>query len=187
MALDELWKYEKAYATLPNYRMGATRKSIMHEDIQTMLEGKTYLDVGCGRGETIEAGLGRGLDAYGTDIVADLCGGRVLQSDIESLPHDDKSFDYVSCYDVLEHLTPGTEQKALDELYRVCRRELFITTNNKPSRLPSGEDLHVNKREREVWEEDLRRRLGPDDRLHYKTFGGNEWHWRVEFAPVTVN
>jgi ubiquinone/menaquinone biosynthesis C-methylase UbiE len=184
MALDELWKYKKAYNELPNYRMGSFRKQIMHEDIQTMEPGKTYLDVGCGRGETIEAGLGRGLDSYGTDFVGELAGGRVLQADAEDLPYDDKSFDYVTCYDVLEHLTPGTEQTVLDELFRVCRVELIVTTNNKPSHLPDGTDLHVNKRERDVWEKDLQDRLGPEDKLYYKPFGpgANEWHWRVVFA-----
>lgn len=187
MAVAERWKYEKAYSTLATYRMGPLRKEIMHEDIQSMEPGKTYLDLGCGRAETIEAGLGHGVDSYGVEFVAALCGGRVMQADIESLPHEDKSFDYVSCYDVLEHLTIGTEQKVLDEMFRVCRGELFITTNNKKSVLPSGEDLHVNKREREVWEKDLRRRLGPDDKMYYKTYGGNEWHWRIEFAPVIAH
>jgi ubiquinone/menaquinone biosynthesis C-methylase UbiE len=182
MALDELWKYEQAYSTLANYRMGPMRKEIMHEDIETMEPGKTYLDVGCGRGETVEFGLGHGVDAYGCDFVPQLAGPRILQADAESLPYADKSFDYVSCYDVLEHLTIGTELTVLDELFRVCRVELFITTNNKPSHLPDGTDLHVNKREREVWEQFLRDRLGPEDALHYKTFHGNEWHWRVEFA-----
>lgn len=182
MALEERWKYDRAYKELPNYRMGSMRKSIMHEDVQTMEPGKTYLDVGCGRGETVEAGLGRGLDSYGCDFAGILAGGRILQADAEDLPYDDLSFDYVSCYDVLEHLTPGTEQAVLDELFRVCRVELFITTNDKPSHLPDGTDLHVNKRPREVWEQDLRDRLGPNDRMHFKTFHGNEWHWRIEFA-----
>ena len=182
MAVDELWKYEIAYSTLANYRMGPLRKEIMHQDIQTMIPGHTYLDLGCGRGETIEAALGHGVDAFGTEIVRALCGERIIEADIEDLPHADKSFDYVSCYDVLEHLTPGTEQGALDEMFRVCRGHLFITTNDKPSRLPTGEDLHVNKRKREVWEADLRRRLGPLDKMYYKTFGGNEWHWRIVFA-----
>ncbi len=187
MALDEQWKYEKAYSTLATYRMGPMRKEVVHTDIETMEPGKTYLDVGCGRAETVEFGLGRGIDAYGCDFVPELSGPRILQADAESLPYADESFDYVSCYDVLEHLTVGTEQKVLDELFRVCRIELFVTTNNKPSHLPSGEDLHVNKREREAWESDLRDRLGPDDTLHYKTFGGNEWHWRVVFENGALN
>ena len=184
MALEELWKYEKAYSELATYRMGPMRKEVVHQDIQTMEPGKTYLDVGCGRAETVEAGLGRGLDAYGTDFVPALCGGRVLQADAEHLPYEDKSFDYVSCYDVLEHLTPGTEQAVIDQLFRICRRELFITTNNKRSVLPTGEDLHVNKRERKVWDQDLKDRLTDDDRIFYKGFGpgGTEWHWRIVFA-----
>jgi len=182
MALDELWKYEKAYSTLATYRMGWMRKEIVREDIQTMTQGNTYLDVGCGRAETIEFALGRGVDAWGCDFVPELANDRVLQADAESMAYDDKSFDYVSCYDVLEHLTVGTEQKVLDELFRVCRMELFITTNNKPSRLPTGEDLHINKRERSVWEQDLRDRLGPADTMHYKTFGAGEWHWRIVFG-----
>jgi ubiquinone/menaquinone biosynthesis C-methylase UbiE len=182
MALDELWKYEKAYSTLTNYRMGMLRKEIVRADILTMNPETTYLDVGCGRGETIDFALGRGIDAYGCDFVPLLANERVLKADAENLAYDDKSFDYVSCYDVLEHLTIGTEVGVLDELFRVCRRELFITTNNKNSFLPSGEDLHINKRERDEWEQFIRDRLGPDDKMFYKTFGGNEWHWRIEFA-----
>jgi SAM-dependent methyltransferase len=184
MGLGERWKYVRAYSELPQYRMGHMRKAIMHLDIQTMEPGCTYLDVGCGRGETVEAGLGHGLDSYGCDFVGLLTGGRIIQADAEDLPYEDKSFDYVSCYDMLEHVDPGTEQGVLDELYRICRRELFVTTNNKPSHLPDGTDLHVNKRERIVWEQDLRDRLSPDDKLHYKPFGPgeSEWHWRIEFA-----
>lgn len=183
MALDELHKYEKAYR-LDTYRMGPYRREVMYRDVGEMRPGSRYLDVGCGRGETLQQAAGNGVEAWGTEIVESLCGGRVVRADIESLPWPADHFDYVTCYDVLEHLTPGTEQRALDELFRVCRGQIIVTTNKKPSRLPSGEDLHVNKREAAEWQADILARCADGDRVFFKQFGpaGSDWYWRVVLA-----
>ena len=178
------WKYEKAYSTLPNYRMGSGRYRLVQEDIAGMTRGLRYLDVGCGRAETLHMARQGGLDAWGTDIVAELTvDPNILDADIEALPFQDGEFDYVSCYDVLEHLEPGTEQQALDELGRVCSKHLFLSTNDKYSHLPSGEDLHINKRSRCAWQADIDARWADTARIFFKTFGhlGSEWHWRIEF------
>jgi len=42
-------------------------------------------------------------------------------ADVRRLPFPDRSFDFVFCSHVLEHLPPEDVPKALKELYRVCR------------------------------------------------------------------
>jgi len=181
MSREEQWKYEKAYSTLDTYRMGSARYSLVQEDIAAMERGLRYLDVGCGRGETLHMATQAGLEAWGVEIVPELLTDRIVDADVDSLPFDDDAFHYVSCYDVLEHLPPGSEQRALDELGRVCSKQLTLSTNNKPSFLPTGEDLHINKRERVVWEDDIRTRWGNQAHIFYKGYGhlNTEWHWRI--------
>jgi ubiquinone/menaquinone biosynthesis C-methylase UbiE len=170
------------YSELPDYRMGRARMILMLNDVAHMEKGLRYLDVGCGRAETLLHARQHGMDAWGTDIVPELIGDQIVEGDICDLPFEDNSFDYVSCYDVLEHLPPGTEQKALDELGRVCSRQLVLTTNDKPSHLPSGEDLHINKRPRAEWQADILARWN-DQRVYFSTFGhmNSEWKWRIVF------
>ena len=190
MSQDERWKYEKAYR-LETYHLQGARLAVVMEDINSMELAGTfagigpakYLDVGCGRGESVQRALELGFDAFGLEYITELTNERIMEGDIEDLQFDDGAFEYVSCYDVLEHLTPGTEQKALDELGRVCSRRLILSTNEQPSRLPTGEDLHVNKRHREIWHADIVERWG-EANVGFSTFGpmSNQWHWVIEFA-----
>ncbi len=182
MSRQDQWKYEKAYGEMPDYRMGSARLEVVQKDILSMPAGASYLDVGCGRGETLELARKRGIDAWGVDIVPGLQNERVIDADICDLPFEDGQFDYVSCYDVLEHLPPGTEQKALDELGRVAGKQLIMTTNDKESKLPSGEVLHINRRARQAWEDDIMARW-KQHRVFFSVYGfrGSEWRWRVVF------
>lgn len=179
MSLVDQWKYEKAYK-LENYHLQGARQTEVMGDIDTMSPGLKYLDVGCGRGESIRWANQRGVIATGTEIVDYLCNENVVHADIEALPFDDNAFDYVSCYDVLEHLPPGTEQKALDELGRVCSLRLILTTNDRPSTLPTGEDLHTNKRPQHIWHADMLERWG--DKAIFSTFGTYDWKWTVDLS-----
>ncbi len=180
MSLAELWKYERAYG-LENYRMGPVRIVYATDDVMAMLPKSTYLDVGCGRGEMLDLAEKRGLIVTGLDFVPGLCDGkRVIEGDACDLPFEDDQFDYLTCYDVLEHLVPGDEQLALDEFLRVCRGVCFFSTNDRPSWLKeqSGDriDLHVNKRPQAAWHVDI------VDRWPLATFSEkgrtHDWHWR---------
>ncbi len=182
MTHPEQWKYEAAYE-IENYRMGNRRKAVAYEWIGTLAALK-YLDVGCGRGETLDWARRRGLVAYGTELVPQLCNDFVIHAELEDLPFADHEFDYVSCYDVLEHLIPGHEQTALDELFRVCRKEMHLSTNDRPSTLPDGTDLHINKRPREAWQDDIVARAEKrNGQVFFSTFGvlDHDWLWRIVF------
>lgn len=177
---------EEVYTTCyqdPAYRMGWSRKQKCIDDVRRMQRGASYLDVGCGRGEMVEYALRYGIVARGVEIVPDLCGEGVLRTDVCNLPLKDGEFDYVSCYDVLEHLSENRVFKALDELFRVAKHEFFMTTNDLSSQ-HHGLELHLTRRPRNWWHAALAARLPAGGRLQSSTFGawGREWHWRAELS-----
>ena len=59
-------------------------------------------------------------------------GVRFVRADGKRLPFPDGSFDWVHSSAVLEHVGSAAEQaRFVGELYRVCRRGLFLTTPNR--------------------------------------------------------
>ena len=177
MSLAEQWKYEKSYRS-SDYRMKGLRLKYAAHDVGTMTPGSLYLDVGCGRGEMLDVAESIGVIACGIETVPDLCDGtRVLHGDICALPFADDAFDYVTCYDVLEHILPGEEQTALDELRRVCRGVVFLSTNDRRSVLPDGTELHVNRRSRVDWHTDIIARWPAAE---FSLAEGRDWHWRCQ-------
>jgi ubiquinone/menaquinone biosynthesis C-methylase UbiE len=175
----EAWKYQKCYQ-LENYRMGRHRVNYSAADVNTMKGGKLLLDVGCGRREVLDAAKSIGVIGVGIESIPELCDDEtVFHGNACDLIFTDNSFDYVTCYDVLEHLVPGDEQKALDEFKRVCRGTVFISTNDRPSFLkePGQEpiDLHINKRPLEAWHADMLARW-PNAKFDYAG-PQRDWHW----------
>ena len=73
-------------------------------------KGNKILEIGCGRGEFLEAFKKLGLECYGTDIsdvsVQKLSHFNVKLADIlkERLPHEDNMFDVVYHKSLIEHL-----------------------------------------------------------------------------------
>jgi SAM-dependent methyltransferase len=88
------------------------------------------LEAGCGTGSMARQLEQRyKADVYPTDIasqaVAYARGGgaeRVTQADITALPFGSETFDTAVSLDVLVHLAPGSEQRAVAELARVLKR-----------------------------------------------------------------
>ncbi len=77
----------------------------------TPLQGRTYLDYGCGRGETLGLCRNEGLTATGADIdpecvrLSSAHGKAVLlDGDDPVRQFGEKSFDIVGCFHVLEHV-----------------------------------------------------------------------------------
>lgn len=69
----------------------------------------------------------------------------VIQEDVQQLTFADKTFDIVLCQQVLEHVPDPV--KAINELQRVCRRQLIITVPYEPfftlARLGMWEKQHL--------------------------------------------
>jgi SAM-dependent methyltransferase len=99
-----------------------------------------FLDVGCGTGDYLTEARHLGATrCVGTDISSSYCrrtlrdrvGALVTQADGVALPFPDGAFDAVLCREVIEHLPRDAYRCALDELFRVSRRTVIITTPNR--------------------------------------------------------
>ncbi len=179
-------KYRRAYQ-LETYRMGAQRHTQAIEQLQHCYDGgcRTYLDVGTGRGEMLrDAGrMGFGL-TVGTEVVDDLIDReKVVYGECHALPFNNSEFDLVSILDVLEHLVIGDEVLALQEVFRVARKFVILTTNNRPS--ANGEDnLHINLRDRKEWSQLMSLAAPFGTNLKYINTPTRQafatWLWRAE-------
>ena len=99
--------------------------------IESNLEGRKVLDVGCGGGAFVHHLNQLGFETVGVDKHHDFlslaedqypsCDFR--QADIEDLPFEDGAFDTVMCFDVLEHVD---DYAAIQELSRVASKRLVL-------------------------------------------------------------
>ena len=76
-----------------------------------------------------------------------------LEMSVADLRFADKSFDVVTCFEVLEHVEPEVMLAGIRELRRVCRRQLLIS-------VPYAEPLPL-------YVDHLRRFLDEDLREHF--------------------
>lgn len=148
-------KYEAVYKR-PGYKMGERRKLHATQIINTWNpenEVKSFLDVGCGRGEILEYAKRKGFRTCGTEIVSYLVNPEksIIYAEADNLPFADKSFDYITCLDVIEHLVPGIEIPVFQEFKRVARDRILMTIANFPSPGVNGEELHINIKPYSVW------------------------------------
>lgn len=98
--------------------------------LDASLVGRSHLralDIGCGAGQTIRR---LGLRPEITSVVgldpspealrhARRHGSALLLGSALELPFSDRLFDVVTCFDVLQHVSPGSDQHAASEIYRV--------------------------------------------------------------------
>ena len=96
--------------------------------------GGRVLEVGCGNGKTAVALAKRGYRVTGMDFsqkAIDICRELILDADfvcasILNIPFENGSFDGISAFHVLEHLTDEELDRASGELYRVMRNGGYL-------------------------------------------------------------
>jgi glycosyltransferase involved in cell wall biosynthesis/ubiquinone/menaquinone biosynthesis C-methylase UbiE len=115
-----------------------------------------FLDIGAGMGLLVRTLLGRGIDAYGMDVARNAVAegnrfapGRFYPGSVLAIPAGDESFDTIICTDCLEHISETDVPKALEELYRVARRYIYIRLSTVPDR---DEKWHICIHDRTWWE-----------------------------------
>jgi ubiquinone/menaquinone biosynthesis C-methylase UbiE len=104
--------------------------------------GERVLEIGCGRGEVLNACAERGARGVGLDYARDAvrltretCGGgaSVVRADATVLPLASAHFDKVLLGDVLEHLTPEQARRMLEEVHRVLRPGGTLVLHTSPN------------------------------------------------------
>ncbi len=115
------------------------------------------LHVGCGMGTLVRQLLKQSADAIGVDVSSDAVAhcnrfmpGRFYVGSVLALPFPDGSFDTLVSTDCLEHLAPEDVARALVEMHRVCRRNLFLCVATRPDR---NGHWHLTIEQREWWED----------------------------------
>ncbi len=162
-------KYVRAYQ-LENYRMGGQRYTIACRELGALFDElgpAGYADIGCGRGEMLLEAKRLGFGPItGVEVVPHLVESfneahgilpgtmapmGCVWGQAHDLPFSDDSLAVVSLFDVLEHLLPGDDEKAIREACRVATDSILITANNRDS-INGDDQLHINKRDYDEWQ-----------------------------------
>lgn len=105
------------------------------------IRGKKILDVGCWSGQYLSLAQKYTLKSYGIDpgveaikiAKKNLPYSTFKQGVAEKLPYDDSFFDVVTIFDVIEHVSRGSEKVVLKEIHRVLKKGgtvILSTPNN---------------------------------------------------------
>lgn len=146
--------------------------------ITKLLKPKNLLDIGCGLGLMIEKLRKKTISVKGVDIsrTALLLIPKELQKvccwgDILNLPVKDRSYDVVTCIDVLEHLEKNNLIKAIIECARTARRVIYFEITCLEDILFINSDpTHVSKMFSWQWEKLLRNSLCKE--------------WKIKRGPI---
>lgn len=155
----EIAVYAKCYES-DRYAMGVRRRADVRALVTSLPLG-SLLDVGCGRGESLDFASAIGhRPVVGTEVVVALLNERVVYAEAHALPFDDASFDHVTCWDVLEHLTEPDIRPALREIQRVARCTATVSASER-SDVRDGRELHISRRSAREWLQIVRECWGP--------------------------
>lgn len=118
----------------------------VREILRTMREAEatTLLDVCCGTGRVVQAGLDMGYDAVGLDISTRLLElghkelsipeHRLIQGDATNLPFPDGSFDVTCVLGALHH--SAQPHRIISEMIRITRKAIIVS--DEGNRLSGG-------------------------------------------------
>ncbi len=118
-----------------------------HDVLKKELNGniKTVLDVGCGRGpfKVFRDYESTGVDIFPKSIKAAKANGnykRLICCDVRKMDFPAKSFDAVTCIEVIEHLNKTDALALLANMERIARKRIIIMTPWGYDKLPKGKE-----------------------------------------------
>jgi len=107
----------------PDANYGSICHGIFAIDLIKSLGVKSVLDVGCGNNSFKQLLLKENIDCVGCDIVSPQADFNCFS---DELPFDNKSFDCITCFDVLEHLFEQQVQPTFNEFKRVGQNYVIV-------------------------------------------------------------
>ena len=142
--------YDKIYnnPNLPKYGH-TTHGDIWKVDILE-LNPESWLDVGCGHNILIKEvkKYWNVEDCLGVDFS---CPSADENCDILDMPFEDKRWDFLTAFDVMEHLLPEQITKAFDEMKRVSKRFAFTICYVEAITIIDGENVHATVWPKDKW------------------------------------
>lgn len=134
---SHLGYYDRAHIWSDDGVYGSAAEANRAETVAELvadLDPQGVLDVGAGNGIVTNRLLDRGLDVVAFDfseVALEGVRGPTVTGDIVEMPFDDGSFDLCVLSEVLEHLGPGSFERALREVARISRRHVVLTVPNR--------------------------------------------------------
>jgi len=105
------------------------REHLILQEIEKLGKNDFFLEVGCAQGYFEKIASKISNNVFGADCAFDKmprqCKSKFVGINAEDLPFKSKSFDFVLCTEVLEHVPDW--KSALKELQRVSRKKILIT------------------------------------------------------------
>jgi len=125
-----------------------------------MLKPKTLLDVSCGGGEFCKWCSSKGIKTCGIDISSEPeADNKIvwLKGIAQKLPLKDKSMDFITAFDLLEHLPREDLHIALKEFKRVATRGMIFSFHYTPTIKIFDSPLHHIVEPKEWWIKQVRK------------------------------
>lgn len=141
-------KYVDLLARMPQYGTTCHGAELLRREM--FVVSNKILDVGCGDNRLVR----RCRELEGFAVGVDFADPRAdMIASAHALPFADKSFDYVTAFDVLEHLLPDDIPAVLREIHRVSRWGFIasICTRDSKVRAADGSTLHPSVFPFEWW------------------------------------
>ena len=157
--MTEKEKYEGIYNSLDSplgqaqysgYRHTFHGKSAI--PIISLKKINSLIDVGCGHNEFCKHMRKLGVKAVGVDFA---CKNADLIADAKQLPFENKAFDFVTAFDMLEHLKIDEVPIVLTEFARVSRNFVFSISYRDSVYKWKGETLHPTVKPENWWIEQI--------------------------------
>lgn len=154
--MDEKEIYEYIYShpnQYKNYGKSNHGKGALNIFKDKIIAAATIVDVGCGYNDficgvrSIKRSLG--YRAIGVDFA---CPGADIFSDALSLPFADKTFNLLTSFDVLEHISPEDIERVVLEFKRVSNQFIFsISYVAAHTTVPGVNNLHLTIQNEDWW------------------------------------
>lgn len=151
--ITEKEKYEGIYSCesiYPNY--GKTNHGKSAIKIIKEWSPKSLIDIGCGHNQFVKEIRSLNISSIGLDFA---CPGADIIADAKNIPFENKKFDVLTAFDMLEHLLQEDVPIVLKEFKRVSSRFIFSICY-RPSVIKwKGHTLHPTVMPEDWWIEQL--------------------------------